>query len=71
MTYEAIDLRLTHGLQNLGLSPLAAYRTHNTTRDIEARDTKARSHHDRGEVMMMSGSPIAHARHPSRLKDPN
>lgn len=42
MTYEAIDLRLTHGLPSLGLSLLMVYRTHNTTWGTEAQAVKAK-----------------------------
>jgi hypothetical protein len=70
MTYEAADLRLTHGLLSLGLSLLMVYRTHKTTRGTEAQAIKAR-----GARVTRNNDDAwvhaAHTRHPNRLKEPN
>lgn len=57
-------MRPTHDLLSLGLSALAAYRTHNTTGCVETQATTARGRRDTDTTIMMLGLFIAHiARH--------
>jgi hypothetical protein len=60
MTYGPQSLWPTHDISILGLSGLAAYRTHNTTGHAETQATETKGQHGTEMVMMMMEIFAAH-----------
>ena len=60
MTYMPLGLRPTHDLQNLGLSVLVVYRTHNTTSHTETQAMEARGQRGAETLMTVPKLFIAH-----------
>ena len=54
MTYRPLSLRPTHDLSSLGLSTLAAYRTHNTTSRAETQAMTTMGRRGTETVMLVS-----------------